>query len=144
MSKILDLAKNFEQTSNEQAKNTEQTVTLEFKKHEQRLIDLLNENEKAISSAIQDQSKRLHLITLKTWSTVAIGIITALLLSWGILAYTSSKISKNLDVIAQQKATIQRMEEAGGKLNIQNCLDSKNRKRMCIQMNTKAGSWNGG
>ncbi|WP_213083547.1 MbeB family mobilization protein, partial [Acinetobacter baumannii] len=84
MSKILDLAKNFEQTSNEQAKNTEQTVTLEFKKHEQRLIDLLNENEKAISSAIQDQSKRLHLITLKTWSTVAIGIITALLLSWGI------------------------------------------------------------
>ncbi|WP_353476941.1 MbeB family mobilization protein, partial [Campylobacter jejuni] len=36
MSKILDLAKNFEQTSNEQAKNTEQIVAAEFKQHEQR------------------------------------------------------------------------------------------------------------
>ena len=48
MSKILDLAKSFEQTSSEQAKDTEQVVAKEFKKHEQRLIDLLTENEKAI------------------------------------------------------------------------------------------------
>ena len=83
MSRILDLAKNFEQTSNEQAKHTEQTVADAFKNHEKHLIGLLNENEKAISSAIQEQNKRLRLITLKTWSIVAIIIVTALALAWG-------------------------------------------------------------
>ena len=83
MSKILDLAKSFEQTSNEQAKVTEQTVTTEFKKQEQRLIALLNENEKTISNAIHEQNARIRLITLKTWSTVAIAIVTVIALAWG-------------------------------------------------------------
>ncbi|WP_372339082.1 MbeB family mobilization protein [Acinetobacter pittii] len=144
MSKILDLAKNFEQTSNEQAKNTEQIVAAEFKQHEQRLIGLLNENEKVIKSAIQEQNKRLFPIMLKTWSIVAIAIVTTLLLMWGILTYQSYKIGKNADLIAQQQATIQQLKDAGGNLNITNCIDNKNRKRTCIQMNTKAGSWKGG
>ena len=144
MSKILDLAKNFEQTSNEQAKNTEQIVAAEFKQHEQRLIGLLNENEKVIKSAIQEQNKRLFPIMLKTWSIVALAIVTTLLLMWGILTYQSYKIGKNADLIAQQQATIQQLKDAGGNLNITNCIDNKNRKRTCIQMNTKAGSWKGG
>ena len=144
MSKILDLAKSFEQTSNEQAKDTEQVVATEFKKHEQRLIDLLSENEKAISNAIREQNKRLLPIMLKTWSIVAIAVITALVLVWGISAYQSHKISKNMDVIAQQQATIQQLKDAGGNLVMTNCIDDKNRKRTCIQMNTQAGSWKGG
>ena len=91
MSKILDLAKNFEQTSKEQAKVTEQNVSEEFKKHEQRLIDLLKSNEQAINNAIQEQNKRILPIMLKTWSVVAIAIVTALLLMWGILTYQSKK-----------------------------------------------------
>ena len=94
MSKILDLAKNFEQTSNEQAKNTEQSVATEFKKHEQRLIDLLNENEKAISNAIQEQNKRLLPIILKTWSYVAIAVITALVLVWGFWYIRATKSAR--------------------------------------------------
>ena len=144
MSKILDLAKNFAQTSNEQAKNTEQIVAAEFKQHEQRLIGLLNENEKVIKSAIQEQNKRLFPIMLKTWSIVALAIVTTLLLMWGILTYQSYKIGKNADLIAQQQATIKQLKDAGGNLNITNCIDNKNRKRTCIQMNTKAGSWKGG
>ena len=144
MSKILDLAKNFEQISNEQAKNTEQVVTNEFKKHEQRLTALLEENAKAMNSAIQEQNRRLLPAMLKTWSVVAIAVITALLAMWGILAYQSYKIGKNAEIIAQQQATIQQLKDAGGNLNLTNCIDDKNRKRPCIQMNTKAGSWKGG
>ncbi|WP_218951726.1 hypothetical protein, partial [Acinetobacter sp. YH16040] len=104
----------------------------------------LNENEKVIKSAIQEQNKRLFPIMLKTWSIVAIAIVTTLLLMWGILTYQSYKIGKNADLIAQQQATIQQLKDAGGNLNITNCIDNKNRKRTCIQMNTKAGSWKGG
>ena len=113
MSKILDLAKSFEQTSNEQAKDTEQVVATEFKKHEQRLIDLLNENEKAMNSAIQEQNKRLLPTMLKTWSIVAIAIVTALLLMWGILAYQSKKIAQNTEIMAQQKIAIQDLADKG-------------------------------
>ena len=144
MSKILDLAKSFEQTSSEQAKDTEQVVATEFKKHEQRLIDLLNENEKAMSNAIQEQNKRLLPTMLKTWSIVAIAVITAILVMWGILAYQSHKIGKNAEIIAQQNLAIQDLANKGGNIKLQDCIDNKNRKRLCIQMNTEAGSWKGG
>ena len=144
MSKILDLAKNFEQTSNEQAKNTEQIVAAEFKQHEQRLIGLLNENEKVIKSAIQEQNKRLFPIMLKTWSIVAIAIVTALLLMWGILTYQSKKIAQNAEIMAQQKIAIQDLADKGGNIKLQECIDSKNRKRLCIPMNKDAETWKNG
>ena len=59
-----------------------------------RLIALLNENEKAISSAIIEQNQRIRPIILKTWMIVSIGIVTAIALAWGILMYQSHKISK--------------------------------------------------
>ena len=144
MSKILDLAKSFEQTSNEQAKDTEQVVATEFKKHEQRLIDLLSENEKAMSNAIQEQNKRLLPTMLKTWSIVAIAIVTALLLMWGILAYQSKKIAQNTEIMAQQKIAIQDLADKGGNIKLQECIDSKNRKRLCIPMNKDAETWKNG
>ncbi|WP_410169730.1 MbeB family mobilization protein [Acinetobacter pollinis] len=144
MSKILDLAKRFEQTSNEQAKDTEQAVAREFKNHEKRLTDLLNENERAISSAIREQNKRLLPIMLKTWSIVAIVIITTLAIAWGILLYQSHVIISNLDEIASQEARIALLTEKGGKIELQNCIDRKNRKRLCIPMNKDAGTWGNG
>ena len=144
MSKILDLAKSFEQTSSEQAKDTKQVVATEFKKHEQRLIDLLNENEKAMSNAIQEQNKRLLPTMLKTWSIVAIAIVTALLLMWGILAYQSKKIAQNAEIMAQQKIAIQDLADKGGNIKLEDCIDKKNRKRLCVLVNKDAGSWNNG
>ena len=144
MSKILDLAKSFEQTSSKQAKDTEQVVATEFKKHEQRLIDLLSENEKAISNAIQEQNKRLLPTMLKTWSIVAIAIVTALLLMWGILTYQSKKIAQNAEIMAQQEIAIQNLADKGGNVKLQDCIDDKNRKRLCVLVNKDAGSWGKG
>lgn len=144
MNNLLDLAKNFEQTSNEQAKVTKQTVSIEYENHKQHLIDLLNSNEQAIKNAIQEQNRRLLPIMLKTWSVVAIAIITILLVAGLTLAWQGKTISKNLDTIAQQKATMQTLADAGGNLDVTNCIDSKNRKRLCIKMNPQAGNWKDG
>jgi hypothetical protein len=144
MSKILDLAKSFEQTSSEQAKDTEQIVATEFKKHEKRLIALLNENEKAISSAINEQNQRIRPIILKTWMIVSIGIVTAIALAWGILMYQSHKISKNAEIIAQQNLAIQELANKGGNVKLQDCIDTKNRKRLCVLVNKDAGTWSNG
>ena len=144
MSKILDLAKSFEQTSNKQAKDTEQVVATEFKKHEQRLIDLLSENEQAMKSAIQEQNRRLLPTMLKTWSIVAIAVITAILVMWGILTYQSKKIAQNAEIMAQQSLAIQELADKGGNIKLEDCIDKKNRKRLCILVNKDAGSWKNG
>ena len=144
MSKILDLAKSFEQTSSKQAKDTEQVVATEFKKHEQRLIDLLSENEKAMSNAIQEQNKRLLPTMLKTWSIVAIAVITAILVMWGILAYQSHKIGKNAEIIAQQNLAIQDLANKGGNIKLKDCIDNKDRKRLCVLVNKDAPTWQNG
>ena len=144
MSKILDLAKSFEEKSSEQAKDTEQIVATEFKKHEKRLIALLNENEKAISSAINEQNQRIRPIILKTWMIVSIGIVTAIALAWGILMYQSHKISKNAEIIGQQNLAIQELANKGGNVKLQDCIDTKNRKRLCVLVNKDAGTWSNG
>ncbi|WP_413228216.1 MbeB family mobilization protein, partial [Acinetobacter baretiae] len=144
MSKILDLAKNFEQTSNEQAKNTEKAVSNEFKKHEQRLIDLLNENEQVIKTAVQEQNKRILQTTLKTWGIVALAIIMTLAVAGGALVYQGDRIQSNLDEIATQEARIALLSEKGGKIELQQCIDKKNRKRLCIPMNKDAGAFGNG
>ena len=144
MNNLLDLAKNFEQTSNEQAKVTKQSVSIEFENHKQHLIDLLNSNEQAIKNAIQEQNKRLLPTMLKTWSIVAIAIVTALLLMWGILAYQSKKIAQNAEIMAQQKIAIQDLADKGGNVKLQDCIDDKNRKRLCVLVNKDAGSWGKG
>ena len=144
MSKILDLAKSFEEKSSEQAKDTEQIVATEFKKHEKRLIALLNENEKAISSAIIEQNQRIRPIILKTWMIVSIGIVTGIALAWGILMYQSHKIGKNAELIAQQNLAIQELANKGGNVKLQDCIDTKNRKRLCVLVNKDAGTWSNG
>ena len=125
----------------EQAKVTEQNVSEEFKKHEQRLIDLLKSNEQAINNAIQEQNKRILPIMLKTWSVVAIAVITVILVAGLTLAWQGKKISENLDQIAQQNATIADLADKGGNIKMDNCIDDKNRKRLCIQVNKTAGMY---
>jgi hypothetical protein len=106
------------------------------------LIALLNENEKAISSAINEQNQRIRPIILKTWMIVSIGIVTAIALAWGILMYQSHKIS-NAEIIAQQNLAIQ-VSEQGGNVKLQDCIDTKNRKRLCVLVNKDAGTWSNG
>ena len=120
MSKILDLAKSFEQTSNEQAKVTEQTVTTEFKKQEQRLIALLNENEKTISNAIHEQNGRLKGMIRATATTALIWIVICAALLIGILSgiiwfqgqIISSRLS-DIDGYSQQLASLKAKSGAG-------------------------------
>ena len=144
MSKILDLAKSFEEKSSEQAKDTEQIVATEFKKHEKRLIALLNENEKAISSAIIEQNQRIRPIILKTWMIVSIGIVTAIALAWGIFDVPKPQNQQKRRIDRSTEPSHPRVSEQGGNVKLQDCIDTKNRKRLCVLVNKDAGTWSNG
>ena len=68
----------------------------------------------------------------------------ALLLMWGILAYQSYKIGKNAEIIAQQSQAIEDLAKKGGNIKLQDCIDDKNRKRLCVLVNKDAPTWKNG
>ena len=105
---------------------------------------LVTKNERAMNSAIQEQNRRLLPTMLKTWSIVAIAVITAILVMWGILAYQSHKIGKNAEIIAQQNLAIQDLANKGGNIKLKDCIDNKDRKRLCVLVNKDAPTWQNG
>jgi hypothetical protein len=46
--------------------------------------------------------------------------------------------------MAQQKIAIQDLADKGGNVKLQDCIDDKNRKRLCDLVNKDAGSWGKG
>ncbi|MEX5538718.1 hypothetical protein ABFV54_26795, partial [Pseudomonas syringae] len=63
---------------------------------------------------------------------------------WGILVCQRDRIISNLDEISSQEEIIELFTDKVGKIELQNCIDRKNRKRLCIPMNKDAGTWGNG
>ena len=131
MSEILKMATAFEQRSKEQAENTEKAVKSALKKHEHALLLALSENEKTTSDAIRAQSQRLKRTALSSWMAVAIPVIVTLLLSAGAIWAMGWYIKNQVDTITQQNATISRLSEQGGDINLTFCGDNR---RLCAEI----------
>ncbi|MEY1014052.1 MbeB family mobilization protein, partial [Proteus mirabilis] len=58
MSEILNLAKQFETISKQQAAATETSVSIEFQRHENAIRQALKSNEQSINNAIREQNQR--------------------------------------------------------------------------------------
>ena len=65
MSKILDLAKNFEQKSLEELNNTNQAVQSALEKHERDITAYLNVSVKNISNAIEQTSEEMRTMSTR-------------------------------------------------------------------------------
>lgn len=141
MSKILDMAKNFEQKSKEQANATETAVKNAFEQHETRIKALLSASEKTISSDLNAQNARIRNLALQTWIYIAAGVITLIIAFWGILWYQSSKITDNIETISTQNARIEVLKKQGGNITTSHCTDDKNRSRFCIKINKAEGDF---
>ena len=62
----------------------------------------------------------------------------------GNLAYQSHKIGKNAEIIAQQNLAIQDLANKGGNIKLKDCIDNKDRKRLCVLVNKDAPTWQNG
>ena len=138
MSKILDMAKTFEQTSKQQAAAIESSLTPEFERHERAIKEALNSSRQSINDAIQDQQKRIGWLLLKSWGVM---LISALLL----LAATSGTLWYQGNLIAERQATLETLAKKGGKLILSNkCEDENGKNRFCIKMDMDAGKYGDG
>lgn len=135
MSKILDMAKTFEQTSKQQADDIESSLKPEFEKHEKVIKKALDSSRQSISDAIQDQQKRIGWLLLKSWGVM---LISALLL----LVATSGTLWYQGNLIAERQATLEELAKKGGKLILSDrCKDENGKHRFCIRMNVDEGKF---
>ena len=134
MSKILELAKTFEENSKQQASDIETSVNSEFGKHEQAILGALRSSNQSLIAAIDGQSRRWGWLVLKGWLCTLIGVVLMLGISWGVLWYQGALIAENWAEISHQKATLDRLASKGGKLELSTCGE---KKRLCVKVDLK-------
>jgi hypothetical protein len=134
MSEISRLAQNFEQRSSELAASTDETVRRALKEHEKRLRKALSESESRISADIQGQHQRLAKTAAKSWLAVLIPVVITLLLAAGTSWWLGNRIQDQIQ-------TTQRLEEAGGEMQLGKCGESQ---RLCVKIDPEAPAFKGG
>jgi hypothetical protein len=113
MSKILELAKTFEENSKQQVSDIETSVNNEFEKHEKAILGALRSSNQSLIAAIDGQSRRWGWLVLKGWICTLIGVVLMLGISWGVLWFQGKQIAENWDTISQQKRILKEMDTLG-------------------------------
>ena len=113
MSKILELAKTFEENSKQQVSDIETSVNNEFEKHEKAILGALRSSNQSLIAAIDGQSRRWGWLVLKGWLCTLIGVVLMLGISWGVLWLQEKQIAENWDTISQQKRILKEMDTLG-------------------------------
>ncbi|WP_425597881.1 MbeB family mobilization protein [Vibrio diabolicus] len=138
MSKILNMARDFNSQSKKQANAIELTLKKDFEKHEQRIQDALKASEQKITNDIQDQQSRLNLLVMKTWIWLPITVITVLIACWGVIWWQGMTIAQNQQEISRQQSTLQALAAKGGNIQMNTCGDQK---RLCIKIDLDEDSY---
>ena len=111
MSKILDMAKDFEQNSKQQANAIEKRLSEEFERHEKAISGALKSSEERMSAAIAEHSQNMGWLLLKTWAWKLVSIVLFLSATSGILWYQSTLIVENDRMISEQKTTLKALQK---------------------------------
>ncbi|WP_411569053.1 MbeB family mobilization protein [Shewanella sp. SM95] len=110
MSKILDLAKDFEAKSKQQASATEIRLKREFERHEQSVLEALNSSANKIKSDIIAQNVIMNRLVLRSWVWIVATLTIALVSIQGVLWYQGNQIAENLAAINAQEQTLKLLQ----------------------------------
>ena len=134
MSKILELAKTFEESSKQQASDIETSVKNAFEPHERAILAALESSARRLNTAIDAQTRRWGWLVLKGWVFPLIGVAFLLGISWVVVWYQGKVIAENWVEISRQNATLEQLAEKGGKLELSTC---GKEKRLCVKVDLK-------
>ncbi|MCA2429460.1 MbeB family mobilization protein, partial [Vibrio chemaguriensis] len=121
MSKILDLAQDFEKKSKQQALDTEQHLKSEFERHVRVIEQALRSSEQKIKGDINAQNRRMSVLVLKSWAWLGLTIFLVIVACSSVIWWQGSMILANQLEINQQSATIKQLELKGGKIQLSQC-----------------------
>lgn len=113
MSKILELAKTFEENSKQQASDIETSVKNAFEPHEKAILAALESSGRRLNAAIDAQNRRWGWLVLKGWVFPLIGVAFLLGISWVVVWYQGKVIAENWNTITRQERVLKGMESWG-------------------------------
>jgi hypothetical protein len=113
MSKILELAKTFEESSKQQASDIETSVKNAFEPHERAILAALESSARRLNTAIDAQNRRWGWLVLKGWVFPLIGVAFVLGISWVVVWYQGKVIAENWNTITRQERVLKGMEAWG-------------------------------
>ncbi|MCX0424833.1 MbeB family mobilization protein [Aeromonas veronii] len=113
MSKILELAKTFEESSKQQASDIETSVKNAFEPHERAILAALESSAQRLNTAIDAQNRRWGWLVLKGWVFPLIGVAFLLGISWVVVWYQGRVIAENWNTITRQERVLKGMESWG-------------------------------
>lgn len=113
MSKILELAKTFEESSKQQASDIETSVKNAFEPHERAILAALESSARRLNTAIDAQNRRWGWLVLKGWVFPLIGVAFLLGISWVVVWYQGKVIAENWNTITRQERVLKGMEAWG-------------------------------
>ena len=129
MSKIFDLAKDFEAKSKQQASATESSLKHEFERHERSVREALISSVDKIKSDISAQNAIMSRLVLRSWIWVGATLIIVFGAIQGVLWWQGNEILTNQREIESQRANLRDLESRGAKIQLRNC-----NGRLCAQI----------
>nr|WP_011266099.1 MbeB family mobilization protein [Mannheimia haemolytica]CAI84880.1 mobilization protein B [Mannheimia haemolytica] len=119
MSKILDLATTFQQTSQKELENTGEIVQNAIKQHEQNLIQLLQHAENNLAENIQIEQAKLIKNTVRMYrlpTLIALTILALIAITAGVLTWQAKNAYPEM-IEWQHSAEIAKEQSGGIKLS---------------------------
>ncbi|MGT3776412.1 MbeB family mobilization protein [Vibrio cholerae] len=141
MSKILNLAQDFEKKSKQQAHDIEQRLKSEFERHEKFIEEALRSSEQKIKGDINAQNQRMSALVLKSWLWIVLSVFLVLVACTGVIWWQGRTILANQLEINRQNATIERLEKNGGKIQFSTCGE---KRQLCAKIDENAPTYQDG
>ncbi|GLD80000.1 MbeB family mobilization protein [Shewanella xiamenensis] len=138
MSKIFDLAKDFEAKSKQQASATESSLKHEFERHERSVREALISSVDKIKSDISAQNAIMSRLVLRSWIWVGATLIIVFGAIQGVLWWQGNEILTNQREIESQRANLRDLESRGAKIQLNYCGE---KRQLCARVQKKLGEF---
>lgn len=138
MSKILDLAQNFEAKSKQQAAATESSLKHEFERHERAVREALNSSANKIKSDISAQNAIMSRLVLRSWIWIGATLIIVFGAIQAVLWWQGNEIMTNQREIESQRANLRDLESRGSKIQLNTCGE---KRQLCVRVQKNLGEF---
>lgn len=142
MKKISDLAKQFQQTTNQELKDIEQRAKQDLQQHQQAIQAALKESEQKIIADIQEQNLKVSQMVFKPylWILGSLSVVAVVL-----ILVNSHMVGKNYRAWAEYREIKENSEKLGKlaqQIQISTCTEQKTgKKHHCVAILTNSSSW---
>lgn len=141
MSKISDLAKTFQQNSQQELKDIERQAKLDIHELRKSINAELKQSEQKIIADIRAQQTKMSQAVFRPylWSLVGLSLTAALLL--GVNFYLANKITDQRAEYQEAKEATEKLDQQSQKIQLSTCTTKDKQEVPCVAIQPNSPQW---